>query len=181
MHDTAGKSTSPSPRWRKYPSKYDDLAVWSVWDASADTGMLMWVHRSSHPLAATAIIPHVCRADAAFTGPDTTESECWEWGCSFTSFSFRGKAAGKKAEGSGTSPSPPLASVNPNLATASVQSRSVPGTELAGVEECWVSTAPSRAHHSGHAYFCKKAGMKTGILPKGRSNSKTHWPKQLHC
>lgn len=73
----------------------------SLWDASADTGVLMWVHSSSHPLAATAIIPHVCRADVAFTGPDTTESECWGWGCSF--ISFRAKARGKRAGGSGTS------------------------------------------------------------------------------
>lgn len=74
---------------------------WSAWDASADTGMLMWVHSSSHPSAATGIIPRVCGADVAFTGPDSTESECWGCGCCF--ISFRGNARGKRAEGSGTS------------------------------------------------------------------------------
>lgn len=92
---------------------------WSAWDASADTGMLMWVHSSSHSLAATAIIPHVCGADVALTGQTGLKVNA---GDEATALSVSGAKPMERGPRAGHLPSPSLASVNPHLAAVSALS-----------------------------------------------------------
>lgn len=181
MHDIVGKTSSTSLRWRKHPSKYDDLAAWLVcvrcfcWHRDVDVGSQLLTplgcHSHHSPRLQGRCSFHRARYD-------------WKWmlGMRLLLYQLQGQSTWWEGWGQWHLPSPSLVSVNPIWPLyLHCLSRSVPGTEFAGVQECWVSTATITSTSQWACFHLPEILYENGILAKGKSNSKTHWPKQLYC